>query len=345
MARWDVSSSKPPPILTPPVSEAPRSARDVKPHDALFRRVFSDVTHAAGELQHALPEGLVAQVDWSTLASLDASVVDAELRDRTSDLVFTVQAAGREVLLYLLVEHQSRSDPMMGFRLLRYMVRLWEGWLEEHGAGATTKLPAIVPLVVHHSGRAWSAPRLFHELVDMPASIEDLVPRFRYLVDDLATQSTEQLAQRKLTALGIIALICLARARHTADLLSELRRVKPLMVQVVEAPSGPAAYATVMSYILHVTEHTEAEVLDFSRALGPAAEQAIMTGAEQLREEGRTQARAQERAQAVIILLEKRFGALSTSHDRAIREASLEQLSAWLERVLDVASVDELFES
>jgi hypothetical protein len=88
-------------------------------------------------------------------------------------------------------------------RLLRYMVRLWEGWLAEH-PGAK-HLPAIVPVVLHHGSRAWSAPRSLHELVNLSpealAAIADVVPSYRYLLDDLAVQPVEALVRRARRAL------------------------------------------------------------------------------------------------------------------------------------------------
>src|SRR5262249_32626589 len=37
------------------------------PHDALFQTVFSQPEHAAGALQHVLPESIAARIRWSTL--------------------------------------------------------------------------------------------------------------------------------------------------------------------------------------------------------------------------------------------------------------------------------------
>ncbi|MEZ4442978.1 MAG: hypothetical protein R3B72_28035 [Polyangiaceae bacterium] len=113
---------------------------------------------------------------------------------------------------------------------------------------------------------------------------------------------------------------------------------------------GAAAYLALVRYILEVTEHDELEVLEFSRALGPVAEQVVMTGAEKLIEKGRAkgleqgleQGRATGQAEAVVTLLEKRFGGLSERQRVVIHGASLEQLGGWLERVLEVGSVEEL---
>ncbi len=215
--------------------DAPVTEPGPKPHDGLFRHVFSDPEHAAGELKTVLPAELVARIDWATLTTVDASVVDKELRELTSDLVFSVSVDGDEAWIYVLIEHQSSSDPLMGFRLLRYMVRLWQQWLDGHPDA--NRLPAIVPLVVHHSATEWRAPLPFHDIIalspDALSTVAAHLPGFSYLLDDLGVQAVDELSARAMTAFGRVALICLARARHSPDLLAELKRMIALVQQLV----------------------------------------------------------------------------------------------------------------
>jgi hypothetical protein len=44
---------------------------------------------------------------------------------------FTIRCNGHAAFLYVLFEHQSTNDPLMAFRLLRYLVRIWEAVLVE----------------------------------------------------------------------------------------------------------------------------------------------------------------------------------------------------------------------
>jgi hypothetical protein len=96
------------------------------PHDALFKHVFSQPEHAASELRAVLPAGLSARLDWSSLELEPSSFVDEHLRGRQADLLFRVGCAGRSAFLYILFEHQSTTDALMAFRLLRYMTRIWD---------------------------------------------------------------------------------------------------------------------------------------------------------------------------------------------------------------------------
>jgi predicted transposase/invertase (TIGR01784 family) len=128
-----------------------KEARVATPHDRLFHHVFSSPEHAVGELQALLPPEIARRIDWTTLEALPARFIDPKLAEFRSDVLFSVKLDGRTVLLYLLLEHQSTSDSLMPFRLLVYMVKIWERHLRDHPA--TRLLPAVLPMVLHHSER------------------------------------------------------------------------------------------------------------------------------------------------------------------------------------------------
>ena len=95
------------------------------PHDALFKSVFSIPEIAAAELRHLLPVEIVELISWQTLELFEGSSVDEELRQHHSDLLFTVELAGRQALLYFLVEHKSGPEVLTSLQLLVYITRIW----------------------------------------------------------------------------------------------------------------------------------------------------------------------------------------------------------------------------
>jgi predicted transposase/invertase (TIGR01784 family) len=115
------------------------------PHDLFVRFTFGHPERAAAELRAALPQHLVDQVDWSTLRQVPGSVVDVELRETETDLLFSARlSGGQPVLFYILLEHQSSVDRWMALRMLRYVVRQLEHWRQEHPGSAL--LPVIIPV-------------------------------------------------------------------------------------------------------------------------------------------------------------------------------------------------------
>ena len=136
------------------------------PHDALFKAIYSDPQRAAAHLAVALPEEVAAALDLSTLSLAPGSYIDPELTASASDLLFEVRTrGGRAALVYLLFEHQSTVDRMMALRLLCYIVRIMERWRLDHPNAAS--LPLVVPLVLYHGERPWSAPLDLAELYDL----------------------------------------------------------------------------------------------------------------------------------------------------------------------------------
>ena len=128
------------------------------PHDLFVRFTFGHPERAAAELRAALPSQVVSQVDWASLKQEPGNVVDPELRETESDLLFSARLlGGRPLLFYVLLEHQSSVDRWMALRMLRYVVRQLEHWRKENPG--IQLLPLIIPLVMYHGQEGgWSAP-------------------------------------------------------------------------------------------------------------------------------------------------------------------------------------------
>ena len=71
------------------------------------------------------------------------------LREQEADLVFRVPfrdpSLGEEMLIHILIEHQSSVDKQMGFRFLGYMYNLWlaeqQRWTEANVPTPERRLP------------------------------------------------------------------------------------------------------------------------------------------------------------------------------------------------------------
>ncbi len=81
------------------------------PHDALFKAAFSQVELAAEELRCVLPPELLADLDLASLTLESGSFVDEALRERHTDLLYSLELDGRSARIYVLFEHQSSVDP------------------------------------------------------------------------------------------------------------------------------------------------------------------------------------------------------------------------------------------
>ena len=324
------------------------------PHDALFRGVFSKPENAQASLRAILPEAFGRRVDWDTLRLEPGSYIEPDLRALYSDLLYSAHVEGAETFVYLLFEHQSTTDALMPLRLLRYMVAVWERWLREHDNAKS--VPAILPVVLSNAEGGWDKPVSMAELyalsAEAQAEVQEYLPSFRLVLDDLATRSDDELIGRAGAALGVLGGLALRHARGQRSFGPLLAEWAELVRAVFSARDGREALGMLVRYALLANQLTT--VQDLSEALvpilGEVAREVVMTEGEQLIqtgvERGRTEGRTEGRAASVIAVLQARGLAVAPVHRARIESCSdIEQLDRWIARAATAASVDDVFAS
>jgi predicted transposase/invertase (TIGR01784 family) len=307
----------------------------------VFRRIFGVPENAASQLRAVLPPDLAARLDLGRLTPVPASFVDEALKWRYSDLLFTAPLDGRDAYVYLLAEHQSSTDPLMAFRMLRYVTRIWDQHLRDHPRAL--QLPAVIPLVVHHGRTRWTSPVQLLDLIDLDPAAKQAaracLPRFEFLLDDLAGIDGRQLQDRELTPSALITLLLLKTATGNPQLPAQLRPWASQLRAVLDQPGGGEAFIAILTYIELVSEAPASELHDLAASLGPDAEEAYMTTAEMLRTEGRTEGRAE----ALVQVLTVKFGPLPASVSQMVHRASSDQVQAWTARAVTAETLDQVF--
>ena len=326
------------------------------------------------QLRAVLPDALVDRLDLDRLTRVSGSFVDVTLQWRHSDLLFTVPLRDddRAALVYVLVEHQSSDDPLMAFRMLRYVVRIWDRYLTDHPEA--TRLPAVIPLVVHHNRRPWTSPTQVLDLLDLDPRVADAVrehlPRFQFILDDLTGLDERALRARPLTPPVRITLLLLKIAAGNSRLADDLQRWADDLRAVLDWPGGVEQFVALLRYIELVGEAPTDQLHKLIAALGPEAEEAYVTTAEMLRAEGEARGRAEGeargraegeargraegeargraegeargRAEALVQLLALKFGQLPQAALDTVHAASTDQLETWIARVLAADTLDEV---
>jgi predicted transposase/invertase (TIGR01784 family) len=314
------------------------------PHDAVFRRVLGEPVNAASQLRAVLPDVLVDRLDLDRMTRVSGSFVDATLQWRHSDLLFTVPLQGREAFVYVLVEHQSSSDPLMPFRMLRYLVRIWDRYLKEHPEA--TRLPVVIPLVVHHNRRPWSGSTQLLDLFtldpDAAEAAREYLPRFRFILDDLTRLDEHTLRARPLTPPVRVTLLLLKIAAGNPRLAADLGRWADDLRAILDGPGGVEEFGALLRYIELVGEAPAGELHDLVVTVGPKAEEVYMTTAEMLRAEGEARGEARGRARALVQLLTLKFGPLSQTALDTVHAATTDQLETWTARVLTAHTLEQV---
>ena len=188
----------------------------------------------------------------------------------------------------------------MPFRMLRYMMRVWDRDRRERGGGGGV-LPVVIPMVLYHGDRAWGAATRFEELVVWPGGrawpwFRQLIPHFGMLLVDLSRLPDEQIGGASLP--GLVRLLFKHAGRMA--MLALLVRLRPVWRELFAAPAPDLrSLRQVVDHVFEVGREVEPPALVdfFVEAAGPEARAMAMTAYQIAVEEGRMEGKAEGKAE------------------------------------------------
>ena len=153
--------------------------------DRSIRWLLQEKENVQGLIEIVADE-LVEHIDFSQLELQNRSFISNTLREQESDLLFSVPfnsgTETDELLIYILIEHQSTVDVSMGFRLLFYMMNIWDTqrqqWETDNVPKSEWRLQPILPIVLYSGDRRWLVPLSLTAIMDIPEILTRFVPKF-----------------------------------------------------------------------------------------------------------------------------------------------------------------------
>jgi predicted transposase/invertase (TIGR01784 family) len=122
----------------------------VQPHDGFFKHALSNLTVAKYLLRAHLSPSIQQRIQWNYLKLSNKSYTDEKLAQLHSDVVYTCQIDEKSSYIYILLEQQTKPDPLLPFRFLQYNVALLAEHLSQNKKGQQkTKLPIILNLCLY----------------------------------------------------------------------------------------------------------------------------------------------------------------------------------------------------
>jgi hypothetical protein len=339
----------PRPDADPPRGAAHRtdllSVREFPDRGALW--LFEDPRQLR-ELLLILEPALADFLDFSHARLENRSFIPADLQKQESDLIFLVPLRGtprQQVWVYLLLEHQSKPDPLMGLRLYLYMGQLWDeqrrGWEDRRTPVSRRRLRPVIPLVYYTGKKRWSTPIGLMSLMELPAELERFVPRWETLFLNLRETPPESLTQLA-TAVGWALRVVQAERAPLRDLEQVLREAMAGIEGLTEEQAGQWLRVAWFLLLLVVNRREESGLAEL--LLGEAR-QSKFREREVVTRMGKSileQAEARGEARALRRLLATRFGPLPPAIERSVAAAEPERLDLWIERAATAATLAEV---
>lgn len=198
------------------------------------------------------------RLDFDRAERIERSFIPDDLQKQEADVIYRVPyRRGRgSVWIYVLLEHQSRPDRRMGFRLLCYMVQLWQAQARDFEA---QKLPAsrfrlspVIPMVLYTGKRQWTHPLTLAALMEAPAELQGFLPQWETLFIDLYQTPSE-----RLTGLGEAVLLAL-RALQAVEAPKE--ELAAALAEVAERldelpPQAQSSFRKALVYLYLLIRH------------------------------------------------------------------------------------------
>jgi len=120
------------------------------PHDAVFKTFLSHPQTARDFLELHLQPDVLKICDLNTLKLESGSFIEEDLRPYYSDVLYSLRTTKGDGYIYVLIEHQSKPDKLMAFRLMRYSVAA----MQRHLDSGHDFLPLVVPVLFYQGGKS-----------------------------------------------------------------------------------------------------------------------------------------------------------------------------------------------
>ena len=316
------------------------------PHDKGYKRIFSIKKHFLHFIKKYIALEWMMELEEEDLELIDKEYITDQFDTYESDLVYKVHTKEGAVYLFFLLELQSYNDFTMSFRLLIYMTAIWLDHFKNCDKNKRSKkgyrLPAIMPIVLHNSERNWTASCKFSQMINNAQLFGKYVVDFEYALVSVNTLTESKisssntlidnifLADRKRTRQewtdGIAELMHRIRAMDTNDLNEWITWFSNVIRKLNEDERS--------ELITQLKEGDEKDMCSsFERLLNKEKAEGW--------KDGRAKGKAEDRAEAVIELLED-LGALSDSLKTCIMEQTdLELLKKWHKAAAKATSIEE----
>ena len=261
-----------------------------KPYDLLFKHTMGSDIALRDFVRNHLPKHIVERIDPASIKLTKQSFVPSELRELHSDLVASCTIDGKEALLYLVIEHQSKESRLMPLRLIKYKVAAIEDFLQ--GKPEDTLWPNVLCACFYH-GKTSPYPysTSVYDYFANTSLARELGAFDFFFLFDLTVITPEDM--QKHGSLGLMEQIFKhSRDQNFFNLLKDLLVMYKDTLLSLESPLGSDywhAVYLVSERILTKLGYGEEAVADlFSKSLNLSkTKQEIMSVTQAIRQEGR----------------------------------------------------------
>jgi predicted transposase/invertase (TIGR01784 family) len=323
-------------------------------HDPFFRSTFED-KRLFRELLIWLIPFLVDLLDLDHMEMQKDSLIDEKLKTHYTDLLYKipVQGTDKNIVVFILLEHKAASEYWTMLQVLRYVVEIW---CREYNAAieqnrlATFMLPPVLPIIVYHGERNFTAPIRFCKLIRPIKGFEKYQLDFEAILLDLMkfdkTKPPEDLE--------LFAVLAVMQAIFRKDAAERVKRIYQKIKHKMSDPRYSGRFVKLLRYMITSSKYfsydnlneVTSQMSDTDVAtIAPCLGELISIGVTRGREEGRVEERtiwANDKIETLLRILTKNFGEVPLAiRDKLHSIHDINVLGQLTDFALDCNTLDE----
>ncbi len=193
--------------------------------DKVFRKILDDKQEASKLINKALK--LKNKLTPKDIEKYNSSFVTNELKNEESDIIYKL----KDKNVFFLIEHQTKVDYSMTFRILEYQVEIIKSAINlKYKNKKEYKFPIVIPIVLYTGKKKWNSKASFKEIQEILEGYEG-IQIGTYNIVDVNDYTEEELLKEDsfLTKAMLIE-----KAVHSKNLEEYLKKI----VEVINRQDG-----------------------------------------------------------------------------------------------------------
>jgi len=156
-------------------------------HDKVFRKILSDKIEVAKFLNEQLKTNLKPE----DIEQYNSSYINTLMQNEEADVVYKLKSKNE----FFLIEHQSKVDYRMPFRILKYEMAIVENAIDEKECKKKDYLyPRVNAIVLYTGKQKWNVAKTFNE-AQVSSILEKAIKFAKYILVDINNYTEEKLLE------------------------------------------------------------------------------------------------------------------------------------------------------
>jgi len=187
-----------------------------KKHD----KIFKDILQNKEEIAQFIKQFVNYEVKVEELEIYNPNYITKKFEYKNADIVYKV----KDKQLYFLIEHQTKVDYSMAYRIFNYCLEIMRSVIENKEINSLTfRYPRIVPIVLYTGNQKWSSSKSFAEIQEGKSKSETDRIDVKYELIDVNEYNIDTLlAEKSMLAYAMI----LEKCKNNEEIIAHLSKIR-----------------------------------------------------------------------------------------------------------------------